>query len=809
MILISRSAEPEIFSWGAATRVQDDIDVWLAGIGASITEDLYPTIPPLRRSQRFYSKLMDVLHTTFYSKCVFCESKVKREASKILRYRPFSINKKVQPNYLWLSWQWPNLYLLCTLCHSAYEKDEGARKFELLSVGKRITLDGPILERLFDVVYLNRIEKPYLIDPCFDNPEQLLGYDIDENGLVFPRAIEENVRAQHTISIFALDERLGFQRKESLQAFRRSFDDILDTPNTEQIDSLLLQCQPASEFAGMKRYYLRNWLDEENELAWEEVEEQLKRWALALGVAPKPLPVPNLKPKETIVDIAQTIHEDEGVTLGVAKPTEENEEENEERPIPQVALNPISEFLWQINDSNYVEILRIILRKLFHDVDQVIVETIFDTGYSGAHLFRVWPVKGKKGQRRSVIKVDRDHKIKKEYDKGIEIKDYVADAICPDAMAKSGLGKSGIRYPLAGDADIDNLLSLKQFIKRANLEQLRQVFSESLFPAMRKFWSARRTEVYAWNRYDLLLPANLEVEYVPGLGQQTKEVRPDRRWQALPGVGELVTIAGFDVVDRKAREIILNRPDQTFRIKVIVPDALAINLDDLLSKSAFSGRVLHTRHSFLADKIQRTFEQDRMDAINLADDNVTMFGDLICPNPLKKLVAKLNGHANVFTSYRIHGDLNLDNVLVEHYRGFFPKRIALIDFATVRNNDHVLHDFLRLEASIWLYVVSDEFSQSEFEGTVLELFRALNKDDQLNTSKYESLKSFQILHQIREQMLWGLHNQSSWREYYTGLMIYMLGALKFDNLDSIQTTPSPKMIAFSVACLAAKQLESR
>lgn len=138
-----------------------------------------------------------------------------------------------------------------------------------------------------------------------------------------------------------------------------------------------------------------------------------------------------------------------------------------------------------------------------------------------------------------------------------------------------------------------------------------------------------------------------------------------------------------------------------------------------------------------------------------------------------------------------------------------PKGIALIDFATVRKDDHVLHDFLRLETSIWLYVVSEELEKSNLTEQVVPLFDAIHQRPEANT-KFTSLKSYHILRAIRQKVDDDrlLMKKDGWEEYFRGLTLYMLGALKFDNLDNLKITPSPKILAFWVACLANHFVEN-
>ncbi|MCB9006648.1 MAG: hypothetical protein H6656_04615 [Ardenticatenaceae bacterium] len=202
--------------------MQDGIDTWLHGQksnNASVSP--YPTIPPLKRSQNFYSILQSTIFETFHSKCAFCETKLKKQNYSLFRYRPFTLSPEIKPNYIWLSWQWPNIYLICETCYRHYNVSEKARSFPLLPDKRHIKINDHDLNQLFDVSFLNQIESPLILDPCWDNPEKFFGYRKNEKGLIVPFPVEDNLRANATIAIFLLDrEELGKARKQALDAFK-------------------------------------------------------------------------------------------------------------------------------------------------------------------------------------------------------------------------------------------------------------------------------------------------------------------------------------------------------------------------------------------------------------------------------------------------------------------------------------------------------------------------------------------------------------------------------------------------------------
>jgi hypothetical protein len=68
-------------------------------------------------------------------------------------------------------------------------------------------------------------------------------------------------------------------------------------------------------------------------------------------------------------------------------------------------------------------------------------------------------------------------------------------------------------------------------------------------------------------------------------------------------------------------------------------------------------------------------------------------------------------------------------------------------------------------------------------------------------------KPFAVLHTLRQQARPYLFTADKWDEYYYGLFIYFLGALKFGDLDLLPAAPWPKQIAFYGAAAVQKLLD--
>jgi hypothetical protein len=141
----------------------------------------------------------------------------------------------------------------------------------------------------------------------------------------------------------------------------------------------------------------------------------------------------------------------------------------------------------------------------------------------------------------------------------------------------------------------------------------------------------------------------------------------------------------------------------------------------------------------------------------LLRENVSGLDLIGLPDPIAKLPALLN-ESVIGGQSTIHGDLNLENVLVGP-GGF----VWLIDFAQTRDG-HPLLDFAHLEAEIIAHVIALEIDSPQ---AYLELWR---------TARHPLLAA---LHQIAARCL---ANASQPREHHLALFAACLGALKYPSL---------------------------
>src|SRR6185295_2191604 len=115
-----------------------------------------------------------------------------------------------------------------------------------------------------------------------------------------------------------------------------------------------------------------------------------------------------------------------------------------------------------------------------------------------------------------------------------------------------------------------------------------------------------------------------------------------------------------------------------------------------------AGTVIETRESRLHTEVAALAA-----GIDPAAPSLLLSRHIRLPNPLEALPRLLNQVRNVNIA-TIHGDFNLENILIEPQLG----DISLIDFADARK-DHVLHDLLHLETELITHILPEIIFQHQ------------------------------------------------------------------------------------------------
>lgn len=468
-----------------------------------------------------------------------------------------------------------------------------------------------------------------------------------------------------------------------------------------------------------------------------------------------------------------------------------------------------------------------VLRAMFSTFSQIAVEAEFGRGFSGSRTFRVRLVEaGGRVHLPAAIKIAPAGLIRAEWQ---AYRDWVEHTLPYIARLESSpvfptdSQWGGLRYAMVGGGTFA-VQSLYDYYQGVNLDDLCWVLENRLFEIMSLSWwfDNRVNRTFQMRSdYDILLPVNLLIRFAdsPPTGDVHLIEAANYSSSASFVAGDWVQLKGFIItkVDQRRRQLTLNLPPKSAGMAL---ESYRLRLDDVPNVNNYQagqvvdpiyGMVVATRHDLLMSEVGKVMGQ----AVDLSVKRLALSSDLTIsaphlrvdslpptlPNPLLTYQNLLYDFLTVKIS-TIHGDLNLDNILVDPA----TREVSLIDFATVRQG-HVLHDLLRLETEVVITLIPSILAETGLPPETICLFyqqlhEVTFRADQNALPKLPHAaleKPFEILQVIRRMASKCLFNSDNWREYYQGLVIYLLGVLKFETLKAPTPIVLPKQIAFWAA----------
>jgi hypothetical protein len=380
-----------------------------------------------------------------------------------------------------------------------------------------------------------------------------------------------------------------------------------------------------------------------------------------------------------------------------------------------------------------------LLQALFDRYARLSLEGEFLSGYSGARTFLALPVHPDgRADAYTIVKIGSRSSIQREAE---AYEHYVKDRLPPvtariqhPPVTLAGSTRAAVRYTFIaepGRLPTSLRLALLGGQDPGLLWRLFETFGPN-------WWMQRRAYSFRWaSEYDHLLPPHFVLE--PSAAEPTLGARLLDE-QTLPeklslAPGDLVTVRAFRRSERRADGLtytLFGRAD---------PGRAALRLRWLANRlpNNTPARVVATRASLLQGW---TAGVDRRGL----------------PDPLPGLDAQL-GRTIQGTQSIIHGDLNLENVLVGP--GGFT---WLIDFSETREG-HPLMDFAHLAAEIIGHIYAPDLSASDY----------------LSRLSAQDLPLLFALEGIAGRCLF---NPADAGEYRQALYLACLGALKYPNLDA-------------------------
>lgn len=196
-----RVAEPAVLDWSEVRSIRESAEKFFA------VEERYRKQTRFDFSMAFgHVELAEALSKLFHRKCAYCEQPMDYERTKgfLDRFRPargaIGLDGLVAADhYWWLAFNWDNMLGACSRCNRA----KGSR-FPVEGIRADSKAEGQLLDA----------ERPLLLDPCADLPEEHLVFGSDGHVSGLTR------RGQVTIEVLALNgEDLVRQRAEESRRF--------------------------------------------------------------------------------------------------------------------------------------------------------------------------------------------------------------------------------------------------------------------------------------------------------------------------------------------------------------------------------------------------------------------------------------------------------------------------------------------------------------------------------------------------------------------------------------------------------------
>ncbi len=391
-----------------------------------------------------------------------------------------------------------------------------------------------------------------------------------------------------------------------------------------------------------------------------------------------------------------------------------------------------------------------LMRSLFYRYARLVLEREFLSGYSGARTFLAQPIRTDgRADAYTIVKVGEREAIQREFQ---NYETFVKDRLPPvtariqhaPVVVRGGSAaeRAALQYTFIG-APGTSPLSLRQaLLSQPDPALLRKLF-ETFGP---NWWMQRRPYTFrAGLEYDQVLPTHVVIEPASGRGVPLDGRMPPG--ELVLNVGDLVSLRGFARVERRAD----NRSLSLLGVAQPGQPPQRVRWLSLADPNNAVGRVVGTRYTLLNELTQG------MDRLGL-------------PDPLLRLPGWL-GESLSATQATIHGDLNLENVLVGP-GGF----VWLIDFAMTREG-HTLFDFAHLGAELVAHLAAAQMARP---GDYLAFLQAVF------TVEPHASPLLPLFLELRAVAGNCLFNPSQPREFHMALALACLGALKFNNLDAHQ-----------------------
>lgn len=351
----------------------------------------------------------------------------------------------------------------------------------------------------------------------------------------------------------------------------------------------------------------------------------------------------------------------------------------------------------------------------------------------------------------------------------------------PESFARDEEGV--VIYSFQGAKKEKDVNSLGDYFRKNGSEKTTEIIQKIVDECLHDAWKNAPPPVrrsYAVD-YDRLLPAHFEVEpsqlspkrtiLTSGeISQATiQEVRP----------GDAIELAAFELVQIDGHRMKLvgqvpeNRVDADIRI------TLDTQIQSDLLNRVLGSSIDRIHVNVTKTRLQLLYSYAQQANPSFVSTNYPWKLDaLTFPDPIPTVERILQYREPEMRLSLIHGDLNLNNIIVDE--GGTP---FIIDFADCREDGPTLLDLQRLEAHTVLEalaptMVDADLSAGKFSD-IVEFLHEEHSPEFLPRELSSLTEPYRVLYQIRQITKRYRSAVESWDMYYCGLFLVFAGALKY------------------------------
>lgn len=446
-----------------------------------------------------------------------------------------------------------------------------------------------------------------------------------------------------------------------------------------------------------------------------------------------------------------------------------------------------------------------LLRILFAPYTHLALDAEFRAGFGGARAFLALPSRPDGPDAYTVVKLGDAEAILEEANR---YDSFVADKLPPITARIQGrpavLGpQAALRYTfIGGEAGHGRNCSLHEFALTHSAREVADLLEKKLLAIFGPLWWLQRNDYHflLWEEYDRLLPLHTVLDPTSDDVASSRSLNGESPVEGTFQMGETLRLENFIITEVDSRGwLTLAGHDPAggpgWRIRLNLPTDELAHYTPQQRLDSTLGTVVEHRRWGLAEGARGAFPN-----FEPAGEGFEVEGREL-PNPLPLLDDLLCQRIFSFRSV-IHGDLNLENVLIG------PGGLLwLIDFAWVRKG-HTLLDFCWLETQFVAHVIAPRFHRAkQGPAAFLPVLDWLENYDLRQTPVLDhevQTEAATLMAGVRRFGRQCMRDVTNRDEYRLPLLLTYLAALRHGNrLDKMSIAPLPKQLALTAAAVLA------